>query len=171
MKTLLSFLVLTALTTGAFAQSAIQEAESNWNAKLEALNKEYFDKVKQLQSEQVESLESLKKRATTQDKLDEAIQLRDLIDNLKMEMGSSALPEDNSKLTREKARLANILKQSKWICSDNPNLSKWFGKFFVFHENGTIVPSNDTSAKLPHHRWSILDGRTIVGMFGDYMIV
>ena len=86
-------------------------------------------------------------------------------------MGSSALPEDNSKLTREKARLANILKQSKWNCSDNPYLSKWFGKSFIFYENGTILPSNDTNAKLPHHRWAVLDGRTVVGMFGDYMIV
>ncbi len=171
MKTLLPMFILTVLTTGAFAQTAILEAESNWNAKLEALNSEYFDKLNQLQAEQIETLESLRKSATTQDKLDEAIRLRELIESLKVEMGSSELPDDNGKLTRDKARVANILRQSKWNCADNPNLSKWFGRSFVFHENGTVLPSSDTSSKIPNNRWAIIDGRTIVAMFGDYMIV
>lgn len=171
MRIFLSLIALSVLTTCTFAQTSTQEAESNWAAKLEALNKEYFEKLKQLQAEQIESLESMRKKATTQDRLDEAIQLRDLIDKMKAEMGAPALPEDNSKLNRDKARVANVLRQSKWNCSENPNLSKWFGKSFVFHENGTIVPSSDVSAKLPHHRWAILDSRTVVGMFGDYMIV
>jgi hypothetical protein len=73
MKMLRSLIALSVLTTCTFAMA--QEAESNWTAKLEALNKEYFEKLKQLQTEQIKSLELLRKNATTQDRLDEAIRL------------------------------------------------------------------------------------------------
>lgn len=171
MKTLLAMFVVTILTTGAFAQTAILEAESNWKSKLDELNKEYFDKLRQLQAKQIETLEELRKNATTQDRLDEALRLRELIENMKVAMGVSQLPDDNGKLTRDKARVELILRKSKWNCADNPNLSKWFGKSFVFHESGTVLPSNDISTKIPNNRWAIIDGRTIVAMLGDYMIV
>ncbi len=132
MKSLLSLFVLTVLTTGAFAQTAILEAESNWKSKLDELNKEYFDKLRQLQAKQIETLEALRKDATTQDRLDEAIRLRELIESMKVEMGASQLPDDNGKLTRDKARVELILSKTKWNCADNKNLTKWFGKSFVF---------------------------------------
>lgn len=125
MKTLLSLFVLTILTPCASAQTAVQDAESAWNAKLDALNNQYFDKLRKLQAEQIETLEALRKKATTKDRLEEAIRLRELIESTKVAMGLPQLPDDNGKLNRDKARVELILRKSKWNCADNPNLSKW----------------------------------------------
>lgn len=125
MKTLLSLFVLTILTLCASAQTAVQDAESAWNAKLDALNNQYFDKLRKLQAEQIETLEALRKKATTKDRLEEAIRLRELIESTKVAMGLPQLPDDNGKLKRDKARVELILRKSKWNCADNPNLSKW----------------------------------------------
>lgn len=168
---MISVAIVLVLATSASAQTESTTVEDQWAESLNALNSEYFEKLRTLQSEHIKLLEALKTEATKNDRLDDAIKLRDRIETFTADMGNLALPEDNSKLAKEKARLASILKQSKWDCSANPNLPKWAGTHLVFHENGTIVPASDQNAKVPHHRWAILDGQTIVGMFGDYQIV
>lgn len=159
------------LSLPVLAQSEPETAEQIWNEKLTALNTEYFEKLRTLQEDHVKVLESLKTDATTGDRLDDALKLRDQIEKFKNEMDAPKPPDDSNKLAKDKTRLANILRQSKWNCSSNPNLPKWAGNHLIFHENGTIVPAHDPSAKVPHHRWAILDGKTIVGMFGDYQII
>lgn len=159
------------LASSASAQTESTTVEEQWSESINALNEEYFEKLRKLKAEHITLLEALKTEATKNDRLDDAIKLRDRIENFRAEMGNRVLPEDNGKLSKEKARLATILKQSKWDCSANPNLPKWAGTHVVFHENSTIVPASDQNAKLPHHRWAILDGQTIVGMLGDYQMI
>ncbi len=171
MRILLSLCALAFLSTCALAQPGVSDSTLDLDAGIKALNNEYFDKLKRLQAAQIESLEARRKEATTRDQLDEAIRLRDAIEKIKTEMGTPILPDDNNRIFREKARLEGVLARSKWSCANTPNLLRMVGAFLVFHENGTIVSSSNEQAKLPHHRWATLDGRTIVGMFGDYMIV
>ncbi len=85
-------------------------------------------------------------------------------------MDRPSLPEGD-KLAKEKARLAAILKKSKWNCESHPNFPSWAGKFLVFHENGLMVPAADENLKINHHRWAIFDGRTVVGMLGEFLFL
>ncbi len=171
MRILLSLCVSALLSTCALAQPGVNDSALDLDAGIKALNNEYFDKLKELQAAQIELLEARRKEATTRDQLDEAIRLRDAIEKIKTEMGMPILPDGNDRLSRERARLESVLARSKWNCTNTPNLLRMVDAFLVFHENGTIVSSSNEQAKLPHHRWATLDGRTIVGMFGDYMIV
>lgn len=171
MRNLLSAIVFLLVTSVALEQTPAQNLDSEWIKTVEAANLDYFAKVEQLRNEHVAKLELARKEATTNDKLDDAIKIRDLIESHKLQLGKTELPEDKGKLSKEKQRLANVLRSSKWHCADHPHFPKWAGKHLIFHENGTMVPASDPNAKMPWQRWAIVDGRNIAALLGDFLII
>lgn len=171
MRSLLSVIILAICCTQVCGQSAQEKAEAEWTASVETANKEYFDKLEQLRTQHVEKLELLRKDATTNDRLDEAVKLRDLIESHKLQLGKLELPEEKTKLAKEKQRLANILRASKWNCAKHPHFPKWAGDNLIFHENGTMVPASNPNAKMPNLRWSVIDGRNIAALLGDFLVI
>ena len=171
MKISLCCVLLLLLNCNASAQTPIQDLESEWTKAIDVANKEYFAKVEQLRNEHISKLELARKEATTNDKLDDAIKLRDLIESQKSQLGKPEFPDDDGRLSKEKQRLANVLRNSKWNCENHPHFPKWAGKDIIFHENGTVLPASDPNAKMPGHRWAIIDGRNVAALFGDFLII
>ncbi len=153
------------------AQTPVRDLDLEWTSAIEAANQEYFAKVEKLRNEHISKLELARKEATTNDKLDDAIKLRDLIESHRLQLSKTELPEDKGKLSKEKQRLANVLRTSKWHCEDHPHFPKWAGKHLIFHENGTVVPASDPKSNMPGHRWAIIDGRNIATLFGDFLVI
>lgn len=160
-----------ALGSSIFAQSPSELVESEWKSRVEAVKDEYFAKLSLIGAEQIQSIETLRKDAMASDNLDEAVKLRAIADRIKTEVEKPELPEDRSRLARERMKLLKVLRTSKWNCTNHEHFPKWAGKFIVFHENGTVVPSVDLDAKIPDHRWAMIDGSHIVALFGNSLIV
>jgi hypothetical protein len=164
-------LIAIALGTNLYAQSSSELVESAWKTRVEVLKEEYFAKLSLIGAEQIQSIETFRKEAMASDNLDEAVKLRAIADRIKSEVEKPELPEDKSRLAKDRMKLLNVLRTSKWNCSDHENFPRWAGKFIVFHENGTIVPSVDLDGKWTHHRWAVIDGRHIVALFGNFLMV
>lgn len=171
MKHFLYCVLFLLITWNASAQTPIQDLELEWTKAMDAANQEYLAKVEQLRNEHISKLELARKEATSNDKLDDAIKLRDQIEAHKSQLGKPEIPEDDKKLSKEKQRLANVLRSSKWNCENHPHFPKWAGKNIIFHENGTVLPASDPNAKMPGHRWAIIDGRNVAALFGDFLII
>ena len=154
-----------------FAQSPSELIESEWESRIEAVKEEYFAKLSLIAAEQIQLIETTRKVAMASDNLDEAVKLRAIADRIKSEVAKPELPEDKSRLARERMKLLKVLKTSKWNCTNHEHFPKWAGKFIVFHENGTVVPSVDLEGNHSGNRWAAIDGKHIVAIFGNNLIV
>jgi hypothetical protein len=171
MKTTIALILAFAFCSTLHAQTELEKLESEYVKSLDMLNQDYFNKLRNLQLEHITLLEAKRKDAMTKDELTEAIRIRDHIEKLRAAIPGESLPEEKGKLTKEKVKLAANLSSSKWECSAVTNISKYAGSHIVFHENGTIVPASKPETSNSSIRWAIVDGRTIIGMFGDYQMI
>jgi hypothetical protein len=140
-----------------------EEAEMELETDLTAIDMEYRERIATAKSRLVERLNVLKSEATKSDNLDEAVSLRNRIEELTAELPQALPNNSKSSDTAGKNKLVELLSQSKWDVT-NTGWRDWTDGWIYFSPNGTVnsFKNKHLPPEKSNGRWAVIDPWTIV---------